>query len=431
MAARPRGERHLPHRHRRVGRVRGHPDLSATTPRSLTLRRYRVDVRDAALRRVGQIDSYTSLDVIVRHLDVGAWTLVLPADHPHAHLFATGGHGVMIWSDDATEPLLTGPLTSIRDNWSATGGTLTFSGVCDNAALATRLAFPDPTRAPDTGNGRYAVDYWSSAGPAGDIITRLVAANAGPTALPGRRVPGLDPGPTTGLGAPTKISLRFDTLLSAIQTLASTAGLTVRVTQPDPTTPRLALQIGTTRDLRGMIRFSPGLGNLSSYSYQLTAPRTTRAIIAAQGQGKDRFFWQWDTPDAEAEWARVGETFVDQRDTAIPARLDASDDQFRSLRTSAANALQQGGAQADLSLAPIDTEQCQYGRDYRTGDTVTVTTTAGTDLVYPVREVHLTDAADASSVQATVGTEAATQTPALYAQVRRLWQAVHQLNTRY
>ncbi|WP_424888099.1 siphovirus ReqiPepy6 Gp37-like family protein [Streptomyces sp. XH2] len=431
MAAHPRGEPHLPHRHRRVGRVRGHPDLSATTPRSLTLRRYRVDVRDAALRRIGQIDSYTSLDVIVRHLDVGTWTLVLPADHPHAGLFASG-HGVMIWSDHAPEPLLTGPLTSIRDDWSATsGGTLTFSGVCDNTALAARLAFPDPTRAPDTGNGRYSVDYWTAAGPAGDIINRLVAANAGPAALPGRRVLGLDPGPTTGLGDATKVSLRFDTLLSATQTLATTADLAVRITQPDPTTPRLALQIGTTRDLRGAVRFSTDLGNLGSYSYQLTAPRTTRAVVAAQGQGKDRFFWQWAAPDAEAEWARVGETFVDQRDTAIPERLDDTDEQFRSLRTSATNALQQGGAQAELSLAPVDTEQCQYGRDYRTGDTVTVTTTAGTDLVHPVREVHLTDTVDASSVQATVGTEAATQTPALYTQVRQLWQAVHKLNTRY
>lgn len=139
----------------------------------------------------------------------------------------------------------------------------------------------------------------------------------------------------------------------------------------------------------------------------------------------------WSTPDAEAEWSRMGETFVDQRDTAIPARLDDTDPQFTALHTSATNALQQGGAQAELSLSPIDTDACQYGRDYRTGDTVTVTTTAGTDLTYPVREVHLTDTAETSTVQATVGTEAATQTPALYGQVRRLWQAVHKLNTRY
>ncbi|MEW2580124.1 siphovirus ReqiPepy6 Gp37-like family protein [Streptomyces syringium] len=380
---------------------------------------------------MGQIDSYTSLDVIVRHLDVGAWTLVLPADHPHARLFTAGGHGVMIWSDDAPEPLLTGPVTGIRHDWSNNGGTLTFSGVCDNATLAARLALPDPTRAPDTGNGRYGVDHWTATGPAGDIITALVAANAGPTALPERRVRGLETGPPTGLGHTTTVAYRFDTLLSAVQTLATTSALSVRITQPDPATPRLALQIGTARDLRGLVRFSPELGNLSAYSYQLTAPRTTRAIVAAQGQGKDRFFWQWSTPDAETEWSRSAETFIDQRDTAIPARLDETDPQFQSLHTSAASTLQQGGQQAELSLSPVDTEQCRYGRDYRTGDTVTVTTTAGTDLAYPVREVHLTDTAETSSVQATVGTEAATQTPTLYAQVRRLWHAVHQLNTRY
>ncbi|MEU2867744.1 siphovirus ReqiPepy6 Gp37-like family protein [Streptomyces olivoreticuli] len=397
------------------------------------MRRYRVDVRDAALRRIGQIDTYTSLDVIVRHLDIGTWTLALPADHPHARLFTTGGAGVMIWSDDAPEPLLTGPVTGIRHEWSnsAGAGIVTFSGVCDNTALGARLAFPDPTRTPDSGNGRYNTDYWTATGPAGDIITALVAANAGENALPGRRVPGLDTGPRTGLGAATKTQLRFDTLLSAVQTLASTSGLSVRITQPDPTTPRLALQITTTRDLRGAVRFSAELGNLNSYSYQLTAPRTTRTIVAAQGQGKERFFWQWTTPDAETEWSRTAETFIDQRDTPIPEHLDESDAQFKALHTSAANALQQGGAQAELSLSPVDTEQCQYGRDYHAGDIVTVTTTAGSDLTYPVREVHLTDTADASTVQATVGTEAATQTPALYGQVRRLWQAVHQLNTRY
>ncbi|MEU5417701.1 siphovirus ReqiPepy6 Gp37-like family protein [Streptomyces sp. NPDC020667] len=397
------------------------------------MRRYRVDVRDAALRRIGQIDTYTSLDVIVRHLDIGAWTLALPADHPHVRLFTSGGAGVMIWSDDAPEPLLTGPVTGIRHEWSqsAGAGTITYSGVCDNFVLGARLAFPDPSRTPDSGNGRYATDYWTAAGPAGDIITTLVAANAGGSALPGRRVPGLDTGPRTGLGDATKVSLRFDTLLSAVQTLASTSGLSVRITQPDPATPRLALQITTTRDLGGAVRFSAELGNLSSYSYQLTAPRTTRAIVAAQGQGKERFFWQWTTPDAEAEWSRAAETFVDQRDTAVPERLDESDPQFKALHTSAANALQQGGAQSELSLSPVDTEQCQYGRDYHVGDIVTVTTTAGADLTYPVREVHLSDTADASTVQATVGTEAATQTPALYAQVRRLWQAVHQLNTRH
>ncbi|GAA0423902.1 siphovirus ReqiPepy6 Gp37-like family protein [Streptomyces luteireticuli] len=399
------------------------------------MRRYRVDVRDAALRRIGQIDSYTSLDVIVRHLDVGAWTLALPADHPHARLLTIGG-GVVIWAEGSPRPLLTGPVTAVRHEWSnstGTDGLMTVTGVCDNHTLAGRLAFPDPARAPDTGDGRYGTDYWAyGPAPAGDIIRALVDVNAGPGALPDRRVPGLDPGPRTGLGSTTRARLRFDTLLAATQELATASGLSVRITQPDPSVPQLRLSIGRVRDLSRSVRLSPDLGNLASYSYQLTAPRTTRTIVAAQGKGKDRFFWQWTTPSAERDWGgRITETFVDQRDSQTPAKLNDTDEQFKALHTSAANALQQGGAQAELTLAPIDTEAMQYGVDYTVGDTVTVTTTTGTDLVYPVREVHIADSAESSTVQATVGTESATQTPALYRQVRRLWQAVHQLNTRH
>ncbi|WP_308433628.1 Gp37-like protein [Streptomyces hiroshimensis] len=412
----------------------------------IPLRRYRVDVRDAALRRVGQVDAYTSLDVIVRHLDVGTWSLTLPATHPQARLLTTG-QGVIIWPETtagggtgeaAAEPLLSGPVTKIRHDWSSstgTGGTLTFSGTCDNAPLGDRLAFPDPSRAPDNGNGRYSVDYWVRQGPAADIVRELVAANLGGRALPGRRVAGLDttppPGTPAATGPAATARLRFDTVLSAVQTLATGAGLSVRIVQPDPTTARLALAIAPVRDLSREVRLSPQFGNLSAYSYELTAPKATRAVVAAQGQGADRFFWQWTTPDAERDWHRTAETFVDQRDTPVPARLDASDPQYTALAEAAARALEQSGQQAELSLSPIDTPQMTYGRHYQVGDTVTVTTAGGVDLAYPVREVHVSDSAETTTVQATVGTANATKTPALYGQVRRLWQAVHQLNTRH
>ncbi|MEW2575377.1 Gp37-like protein [Streptomyces syringium] len=409
------------------------------------MRRYRVDVRDTALRRIGQIDAYTNLDVIVRHLDVGTWSLTLPAAHPQARLLTTG-QGVIIWPEGSTgadaaggrEPLLSGPVSKVRHDWSnntGTDGTLTFTGTCDNVPLAERLAFPDPARAPDTGNGRYSVDYWTRQGPAADIVRELVAANLGERALPGRRVTGLDtippPGTPAATGPAASARLRFDTVLSAVQTLASGAGLSVRIVHPDPTAPRLALTVAPVRDRSREVRLSPQLGNLAAYAYELTAPKATRAVVAAQGKGADRFFWQWTTPEAERDWARSAEVFVDQRDTPVPAHLDATDAQFAALAEAAGRALEQGGQQAELSLSPIDTPQMTYGLHYQVGDTVTVTTVGGTDLAYPVREVHITDTADTSTVQATVGTASATKTPALYGQVRRLWQAVHQLNTRH
>ncbi|MEU3355280.1 hypothetical protein [Streptomyces sp. NPDC037389] len=409
------------------------------------MRRYRVDVRDASLRRIGQIDAYTSLDVIVRHLDVGTWSLTLPAAHPQARLLTTG-QGVIIWPDTLTgtdpeqgaEPLLSGPVSKVRHDWSSTtgtDGTLTFTGTCDNAPLAERLAFPDPSRPPDTGTGRYATDYWERQGPAATVVRELIAVNLGERALPGRRVTGLDttspPGESVPGGRSASARLRFDTVLSAVQTLATTAGLSVRIVQPDATAPRLTLAITPARDRSREVRLSRQLGNLSTYSYELSAPKATRAVVAAQGRGTDRFFWQWTNPDSERDWNRTAEVFVDQRDSPVPAKLDSTDPQFTALAEAAGRALEQGGQQAELSLSPIDIPQMSYGRHYRVGDTVTVTTVGGVDLAYPVREVHITDTADASTVQATVGTGAATKTPALYGQVRRLWQAVHQLNTRY
>lgn len=392
-----------------------------------------MDVRDTGLRRVGRVDAYTQLDVVVRHLDVGTWSLTLPADHPQARLLAQGS-GVAIWAEGAAEPLLTGPVRTVRDEWSAStgdAGQLTFTGACDNAHLAARLAFPDPARAPDTGNGRYSVEHWVRSGPAGDIIRELVAANTGETALASRRVDRLSTdGVPAGLGASTVARLRFDTVMTAVRDLATGAGLSARVAQTTAGGP-LELQVAPVRDLRRTVRLSPRLGNLSAYSYQLTAPTATRAVVAAQGKGTDRFFWQWSAPDDEREWSRAVETFVDQRDTPVPARLDDSDAQFKSLREAASRALEQGGQQAELSLTPIDTPTMRYGVDYQVGDTVTVTTSAGRDLAYPVREVHLTDGPEETRIQATVGSDTATRAPALYAQVRRLWQAVHHLNTRH
>lgn len=395
-------------------------------------RRFHIDVRDSQLRRVGELDTYTSVETIIRHVAVGAWSIKLPARSPQAGLLERG-RGVLIWLDGVPQPILSGPLTSIHEEWSDTDGDLgqlTFSGMCDNHALASRLAVPDPNQSPNTTKGRYVNEYWTAAQKASDIIKALVRDNVGEAALKDRRIPYLDTGQWLGLGERTKVQYRFDVLLNAIAALCSNAGLTCRIVQPEPARPRLELQTGRIRDLSRAVRLSPGMGNLASYSYEMTAPTSTRAIVAAQGEGKKRFFWQWSNPGPEAEWSMASEEFIDRRDIPIPAKYTDGDDNFKQLHDAAEDALAQAGPQAQLSITPLDTDGCRFGRDYQLGDLVTVITARGATLVQPVREVHLSDTGDATTVQATVGTADATETPGLYTQVRKLWQAVHHLNTR-
>jgi hypothetical protein len=78
---------------------------------------YRVEVFDKNLKRVGEIDEWISLDFTVRFCQVGMWQLLIKDGTPQSDLIEKGG-GIVIWQDDASEPLLSGQVDTYQKYWT-------------------------------------------------------------------------------------------------------------------------------------------------------------------------------------------------------------------------------------------------------------------------------------------------------------------------
>jgi hypothetical protein len=139
--------------------------------------------------------------------------------------------------------------------------------------LADRRCFPDPAL-PFLAQ-TYGATYRHTA--VGETVAKqLVDLNAGPAALPDRRVPGLLVEPDEGRGTPFDAVLRYDPLLDVLKVIARDGGpFGFRVAH----TPAGArFEVFTPPDLSGTVRFSLGLGNLAGLKYRDSAPTATYAM---------------------------------------------------------------------------------------------------------------------------------------------------------
>ncbi|MGJ3559638.1 Gp37-like protein [Streptomyces sp. INA 01156] len=107
-----------------------------------------MEVRDAALNRIGIIDEWISLDLVVRYSQPGSWQTLVKAGTPQANILQKGG-GVAIYQDGVSTPILTGQIETFQHYWTnqqhSGAGSLYFGGKCDNKIAYNRLAFPDPS----------------------------------------------------------------------------------------------------------------------------------------------------------------------------------------------------------------------------------------------------------------------------------------------
>ena len=114
--------------------------------------RYTVVVADNSGTRLGKVDVITELDVLCRFNEVGNWKVVVPASSPQAELLVNG-RNVMIHRGDEAGPLLMSgradQLEFHRNDSQPGGGTLWVSGSSDEAVIADRLAYPDPSKPAD------------------------------------------------------------------------------------------------------------------------------------------------------------------------------------------------------------------------------------------------------------------------------------------
>lgn len=278
--------------------------------------------------------------------------------------------------------------------------------------------------------------------------------------------------------------IRMSDLSATVFSLAEAVGLQVRMswmaTPPADQTfnggEGLFLTITPIQDLSDDVVFAEGNGNLNSYTLTSVAPKTTRVIIGGEtttgGQRyyeyrKNKLFdpagWvDWDSTDSignrrlssdfsdpgwgrqaiETEWNTTAEQFVDSRDIAWPFQPDWNE-VFGSLAPApgsdiaaqfASEALDNfvaNGPTGLLTLDAIDTDTCQFGRDYNVGDVVQ----AQLDTLYlpesmvdddgairqRVQEVTLSSSAsDMWKIQPVVGTADSSPTPYIYKELKKL-----------
>lgn len=281
---------------------------------------YRVEVRDAALNRIGVIDTWISLDLVVRYCQAGSWQILVAAGTPQADLLQKGG-GVAIYQDGVDTPVLTGQIESFQHYWTnaqhTSLGSLYFGGKCDNKLSYNRLAFPDPSK-PATQQWQATDAGRAVSGPAGHLVWDELNKALGPGAIPERRIGNVVLDPDVTFGKTISDNLQWDVIGTKLESWIDTTTTGYRFVW-DPDGKVINLHLFTPRNLSKDVRFSRELGNLREFTWALTAPTVTRVIVACQGEGKNRYLYQQIDAASEAEWGLQIEQFLDRRDLPIKA----------------------------------------------------------------------------------------------------------------
>ncbi|AEW94054.1 MULTISPECIES: siphovirus ReqiPepy6 Gp37-like family protein [Streptomycetaceae] len=406
---------------------------------------YRVEVRDAALNRIGVIDTWIKLDLVVRYCQTGSWQVLVEAGTPQADLLQKGG-GVAIYQDGVKDPVLTGQIEAFQHYWTndqhTSLGSLYFGGKCDNKLAYNRLAFPDPAK--DATQQWQADDTRKVKGPAGQLIWSELNQALGPGALPSRQIPGVVIGSNVPSGPTLSDNLRWDVIGTKLESWIDTKTTGYRFLY-DPNAKAINFHPFTPRDLSQDIRFSTELGNLREFTWALTAPTVTRVIVACQGAGKSRYLYQQTDTASEAEWGLQIEQFLDRRDLPIKADpttgqpikadLSVSDTDFQTalqaVKDAANEALTNGAKNGNFQIYPIDTDHVKFGRDYFVGDIVTVAVD-GTEYVDIVREVSITveQGGQTETVAPSIGEQGSGNPLNLYKTVFEMREKLRRLEAR-
>jgi hypothetical protein len=320
-----------------------------------------VEVRDKTLARVGVIRP-EELDLEVREVfnNVGSWKITLASEHPLAPVLRTPGSGLIV--STIQDVLISGPTISSSYKVSADDptGAIAFEGVSDDIVLADRLAFPDPANLNPTGQTK---SHDIRTGKVETIIHGFVNANAGPSAPVSRRVPYLIMGTNGARGATVTKSARFTALGELIGEIAANTRIGFRVVQRDA---NLVFETREILDRSGDVRLDVRNGSLESSTVAIGPPGATQVIVAGDGEGTDRQFYQATTTEAtaaEVAWGRRIERFVDQRQT---------DDQNEYIEKAAEVLEDEGRTLIAVQAVPGDDNQMVYGIDWTNGDLVTV-----------------------------------------------------------
>jgi hypothetical protein len=375
-----------------------------------------VFVRDRNRRLVASLDSWTDLQLVLRYRDVSSWQLTAPVSS-NARALATAGNGVIVRRNGVT--LLSGPVTSYTEQWGESDpgdGTLVITGRDDLIDLARNLAEPDPLVA---GTPTQANDKITGA--AETVIRSYVDRNIGTAARAGRTRHVMGQTANLAQGSVVTGNARYDNLLDLAVALATAGGIGFRAIQDAGGIAPL-FDVYVPVDRSASVVFSKTGGSLSAYSYTLSAPTATRALVAGQGEGILRTLVEVTSSTLEEDWDAVARVFVDRRDT---------DNADGELTQEGAAAIIDGGATAGLSVTPIDLPGQTFGVHYGLGDIVSVDIDSSTRITDVLASVKITASADAvETISPVIGAGEAGETLALFAAFRRLGTRVGLLERR-
>jgi hypothetical protein len=336
------------------------------------------------LKDVGEVDTYSRLELNLLYNDVSNWELKLSATHPLASDLAKPGAGIRVYRNGMQ--LLSGLVTEWEEADTGDDLVLTVRGLSDSAYLAWRLCWPTLPWASNT--------YDSQTGVVETVMHHFVNYNLGANAAVDRRVPNIVPGTDHAAGVSSTGRGRFQTVLEMLQRLGkfdSTIGF--QIVQVDNT---LQFQTATTTDLTDLIQFSAAFGNLRGYTYRRKGPEFNLTTVGGGGSGTSRTFYEGSDAVSIAEWGRR-EEFIDRRDTTNTTELGqaSSEDLAGASETT------------ELAIDPIDIPGRAYGVDYNLGDKVRVITRSGVTIDDVVRQVKIVWDNDGEHVSPTIGTEGA------------------------
>lgn len=372
---------------------------------------YEIRVRDQNRIKTGDIGRATSLKIIPRYLDIGAFELVLPKGDPKANLLVPGGWLQFLSND---QEIISGQIRGIKEvnDENNMGATLTIYGPSAEQVVADRLAFQVPTSGATSQN---AADYDRRSGVAETVVKQYVNLNAGPGALAARRVSGLVIETDLARGASVKGSARMENLSVLISPLCLSGGIGWRVRFNGD---NLEFQVYVPSDKSGTAKFGSTLGNLVSYERTREAAATNTAIVGGQGDGTARVFRELIDAAAMASWNNRTETFVDRRDSTDTVELDQA----------GTEEIVNSGPVEGLAIKTVDTPNLLFYRDYFLGDKVSI---PEANIVDILREIEINwTAADGPKAETTIGSASTTGTLKMIQQLDKLTKQVEALQAK-
>lgn len=334
---------------------------------------WKIEVRNSALERVGELDDYQQLDMRLKFNDVSTWSLTVDRGNRLAQDLVADGAGIVVTRDGTT--ILSGPWLNERHSKDEGTNQLVLSGVDDTVWVKRRLAHPQPgTPAPPYSTS--AEEVWT--GPASSVILLYAQRNLGPAALIARQV--ATSGADAGYGLTVTGRARWQNLLTLLQELAISGAfegipLGFRIVQVGDV---LEFQEYEPVDRTATAVFSEGAGNLNRFTYERAAPDGNYWFVGGPGEGNARTIYELPDSECIAAWRRIEGEFVDARSAATAEELAQA----------AVKANTDHGMKTSLSVTPIDTDTLAYGVHYGLGDRVT----AILDVLGPDAEGQIGDA---------------------------------------